>query len=163
MADTKYGTVDNYLACHDRGLRAHIPDIKRSQDNTGRREGIFPTEAFRYDPQADSYRCPAGQELKARRHHVKQQAVDYLCARGICDACELKKPVHDGKDRSLAQASSSSKRTGQDEGSSPIRSVLDRISGPGSISWSDPSPDRRGTASSGPAGGGSGGFRSRST
>jgi len=90
VADTKYGTVDNYLACHDRGLRAHIPDIKRSQDNTGRREGIFPTEAFRYDPQADSYRCPAGQELKARRHHVKQQAVDYLCARGICDACELR-------------------------------------------------------------------------
>jgi len=27
---------------------------------------------------------------KARRHHVKRQAVDYLCARGICDACQLR-------------------------------------------------------------------------
>jgi len=89
VADTKYGTVDNYLACHDRGLRAHIPDIKRSQDNSGRRKGIFPEEAFQYNPETDSYRCPAGQELKARRHHVKRQAVDYLCARGTCSACAL--------------------------------------------------------------------------
>jgi len=90
VADTKYGTVENYLGCHDRGLRAHIPDIKRSQDNSGRRKGIFPEEAFSYDPQTDRYRCPAGQELKPRRHHVKRQAVDYLCARGICDACALR-------------------------------------------------------------------------
>ena len=54
VADTKYGTVENYVACHDRGLRAHIPDIKRSQDNSGRRKGIFPEEAFSYDPQTDS-------------------------------------------------------------------------------------------------------------
>jgi hypothetical protein len=89
VADTKYGTVENYLACYDRGLRAHIPDIKRSQDNSGRREGIFPEEAFSYSQETDSYRCPAGQELTARRHHVKRQAVDYLCARGICSACAL--------------------------------------------------------------------------
>jgi transposase len=89
VADTKYGTVDNYLACHDRGLRAHIPDIKRSQDNSGRRKAIFPEEAFSYNPETDSYRCPAGQVLTARRHHVKRQAVDYLCARGTCSACAL--------------------------------------------------------------------------
>jgi hypothetical protein len=89
VADTKYGTVENYLACYDRGLRAHIPDIKRSQDNSGRRQGIFQEEAFSYNPETDSYRCPAGQELTARRHHVKRQAVDYLCARGICSACAL--------------------------------------------------------------------------
>lgn len=89
VADTKYGTVDNYLACHDRALRAHIPDIKRSQDNSGRRKGIFAEEAFSYNPQTDSYRCPAGQELKPRRHHVERQAVDYLCARGTCSACAL--------------------------------------------------------------------------
>ena len=90
VADTKYGTVENYLACHDRALRAHIPDIKRSQDNTGRREGIFPLEAFRYDPQADRYWCPAGQALEPRRRHAKRQSVDYLCARGVCEACELR-------------------------------------------------------------------------
>ena len=48
-------------------------------------------------------------------------------------------------------------------GSEPDPRWPGRTSGPGSISWNAPSPARRGTASSGPAGGGSGGFRSRST
>ncbi|MBK7551663.1 MAG: hypothetical protein IPI61_08375 [Syntrophaceae bacterium] len=87
MADTKYGTVENYLACDDRGLKAHIPDIKRSQEDTGRRKGIFPEEAFQYHPETDVYMCPAGQALRPRRHHRKKQAVDYLCDRGLCDAC----------------------------------------------------------------------------
>ena len=26
VADSKYGTIENFLACHDRGLKAHIPD-----------------------------------------------------------------------------------------------------------------------------------------
>lgn len=90
VADTKYGTVDNYLSCHDRGIRAHIPDIKQSQENTGRRKGIFSEQAFRYNPETDRYLCPAGQELAPRRHHVTRQAVDYLCARGICEACALR-------------------------------------------------------------------------
>ncbi len=90
VADTKYGTVENYLACDDRGLKAHIPDIKRSQENTGRRKGIFPEGAFQYHPETDVYVCPAGQSLRPRRHHRKQQAVDYLCDRGVCDACPLR-------------------------------------------------------------------------
>jgi transposase len=90
VADTKYGTVENYLACDDRGLKAHIPDLKRSQENTGRRKGIFPEEAFHYHPETDVYVCPAGQTLRPRRRHRKQQAVDYLCDRGLCDACPLR-------------------------------------------------------------------------
>jgi hypothetical protein len=46
VADTEYGTAENDLARHDRGQRAHIPDSKQSQNNTGRREGIFPREVF---------------------------------------------------------------------------------------------------------------------
>jgi len=28
VADSKYGTVENFLACHDRGVEAHMPDLK---------------------------------------------------------------------------------------------------------------------------------------
>jgi transposase len=31
VADTKYGTVENYLACCDLGINAHIPDLKRTK------------------------------------------------------------------------------------------------------------------------------------
>ena len=30
VADSKYGTIDNYLACHDEGIKAHMPDMKRA-------------------------------------------------------------------------------------------------------------------------------------
>ena len=90
VADTKYGTVENYLACGDRGLKARFPDIKQSQANTGRRKGIFPEEAFRQEPETDLYVCPAGRVLRPRRHHRKQPAIDYLCDRGVCDACALR-------------------------------------------------------------------------
>lgn len=60
VADAKYGTADNYLACYERGIAAHMPDLKTAQDRTGRRRDIFPEEAFRYDPEADDSRQRQG-------------------------------------------------------------------------------------------------------
>ncbi len=31
IADSKYGTIDNYLACYDRGVAAHLPDLKKER------------------------------------------------------------------------------------------------------------------------------------
>ncbi|MGH9879660.1 MAG: transposase, partial [Nitrososphaerales archaeon] len=41
VADSKYGTISNYLGCYDRGIRAHIPDLKGVQSKSGSRAGIF--------------------------------------------------------------------------------------------------------------------------
>lgn len=30
VADSKYGTIDNYLACHDQGIKAHMPDMGKA-------------------------------------------------------------------------------------------------------------------------------------
>jgi hypothetical protein len=30
MADSKYGTIGNLFACHDRGLRPYISDLKKT-------------------------------------------------------------------------------------------------------------------------------------
>jgi transposase len=90
VADSKYGTVENYLECYDLGIKAHIPDLKKKQDNTGSREGIFKEEDFNYDAQTDTYRCPAGQCLELRRHHTQRRAVEYVCARNVFRSCPLK-------------------------------------------------------------------------
>ena len=87
VADSKYGTVENYLKCYDLGIKAHIPDLKKKQDNTGRREGIFGEEAFEYDPNTDTYRCPAGQIMKIRRYQKKRKAFEYLCASDVSAVC----------------------------------------------------------------------------
>ena len=54
VADSTYGTKENYLACHDRGMHAHIPDLKGKQDKGKRRADIFPAEDFIYDEATDT-------------------------------------------------------------------------------------------------------------
>jgi len=90
IADTKYGTIENYLACHDRQIKAHIPDLKASQDKGNRRAGIFPENAFVYDPATDTYRCPANQILKRRKQKKKREALEYGISIRICRSCSIR-------------------------------------------------------------------------
>lgn len=90
IADTKYGTVENYLACHDRNIKAHIPDLKTSQDKGNRRVGIFPENAFAYDPATDTYRCPGNQMLKRRKQKKKIDAFEYGISIRLCRNCPLR-------------------------------------------------------------------------
>jgi transposase len=90
VADTKYGTVDNYLHCHDRDIAAHIPDLNACQDGKGRRKDIFPEEAFIYDPATDTYRCPANQTLKRRKHKKKRKTFEYGISIRLCRSCPLR-------------------------------------------------------------------------
>jgi len=89
VADSKYGTVENFLHCHDHKIAAHIPDLKEQQEKSGSRAGIFNEEDFIYDAQTDTYRCPAGQRLELRRHHTQRQAVEYVCVRKVFRSCPL--------------------------------------------------------------------------
>jgi len=90
VADSKYGTVENYVECQARGISPHMADLNSKQSGTGRRAGIFTDGQFVYDRATDTYRCPAGQTLSPARHHTKRQATDYTAAKGVCDACPLR-------------------------------------------------------------------------
>jgi len=90
VADTAYGTIDNYIACSDLGINAHIPDLKDSQKRGGLRNGLFTDDAFLYDPEHNVYRCPAGKELKHRGANKKRKTLIYKCSARICDSCNLK-------------------------------------------------------------------------
>src|SRR6266496_3644411 len=41
VADHKYGTNENYVACQERGIETHMGEATRNTTNTGRKEGIF--------------------------------------------------------------------------------------------------------------------------
>lgn len=89
VADTKYGTVENYLQCCDLRVNAHIPDLKKSQEGRESRRGIFTEDAFQYDSTTDTYQCPAGQQLKKRNYNSKRDAFEYKCPARVCLACHL--------------------------------------------------------------------------
>jgi hypothetical protein len=91
VADSKYGTIDNFLLCHDREVKAHIPSIEKSHRGTGRRKGIFPKEAFTYDPETDTFICPAGQTLRRRNYNKKRKHYEYKASAEKCNQCKLKK------------------------------------------------------------------------
>jgi transposase len=89
VADHKYGTVENFVACQQLGMRTHLGDA-RGKHHHIRSEGIFPDSAFRYDPRTNTYRCPAGQTMKPRRLHPFKRTWEYQLPKAVCTACRLR-------------------------------------------------------------------------
>ena len=90
VADSKYGSIENYLACHDRGIKAHFSSLEEAQHGTGTKKGIFDKEAFTYNAESDTFTCPAGKTMKRRKFYKKRQHYEYITAAGTCNRCQLK-------------------------------------------------------------------------
>jgi len=86
--DTKYGTIENIKALEDTGIRAYVP-----LPDWEERYEVWSASHFRYEPQADQYRCPQGQLL----HRVGGVHPDgrqlYRAPASICNAAQSKGSV----------------------------------------------------------------------
>ena len=89
VADHKYGTNENYVACQERAITTHMGDVA-SKVHRGSDQGIFGDEAFTYDAVHDLYRCPAGQTLKPRRLNPIRRTLEYKAPARVCAACVLR-------------------------------------------------------------------------
>lgn len=90
VADSKYGTIDNFPACHDQGIKAHIPDLRDVAISRIAKTDIFMEDRFSYDPASDTYTCPAGVRLKPKSQHIARQGRDYGAPKKACAACQLR-------------------------------------------------------------------------
>ncbi len=83
--DTKYGTIENIKALEDAGIRAYVP-----LPNWEERYEVWSASHFRYEAQADQYRCPQGQKL----HRVGGINPDgrqlYRAPASLCNDCPVK-------------------------------------------------------------------------
>lgn len=89
VADHKYGTVENFVACQQRGVVSHMGDARGKQNNP-KAQGLFDESAFAYDAASNTYRCPAGQTMRARRLHPKRRTWEYHLPKAVCAACALR-------------------------------------------------------------------------
>jgi IS5 family transposase len=89
VADSKYGTIENFLACRDRGIQAHMPDLRGAAIKRIVKLNIFLDDRFQYDPVKDVYNCPAGNTLKPKSLHIDRQSRDYAAPKKVCAACHL--------------------------------------------------------------------------
>ena len=90
VADSKYGTIDNYLACSDRGVTPHFESLDKGHRGSGRRQGIFEPSQFVYNPDEDLFVCPAGERLEPRKFKKKRNHFEYSLPAKVCNKCVLK-------------------------------------------------------------------------
>jgi hypothetical protein len=87
VGDAQYGTNENFAACHKRGIRSHMADLKRTYKNDVS-AAVFGEEKFQYNAEKDIYICPVGKTLKCRRQdrglHV------YGISAKVCRNCSLR-------------------------------------------------------------------------
>jgi transposase len=86
VADTKYGTADNFIACQQQGWGTHLGDVLSRQKNDPKREGIFTESAFTYQPARNVYSVPGRAGVDAAPSAARppelgvQNPSQHLCA-----------------------------------------------------------------------------------
>jgi transposase len=93
-ADTGYGSAETLAWIDARGIATHIPVF----DKSTRHDGTFSRVDFSYNPDADTYTCPAGKSLQryrrrfktARNRPPKDDTLRYRAGKADCQACPLK-------------------------------------------------------------------------
>ena len=87
VADSKYGTNENYSALKEKGIKTHIKDLGATR---ALHTDVFGKDKFEYVAERDVYICPAGKELQRRSWNRKRQWTKYRIDKDHCASCELK-------------------------------------------------------------------------
>lgn len=90
VADSKYGTIENLLECHDRCLKAHMPALRILGKDSSSRHGIYPDDHFIYDKRTDTLICPAKNKLTKRTFHQHRNTIEYVASKNACKNCLLR-------------------------------------------------------------------------
>ena len=87
VADRGYFSGTQLLACRAEGIRALVPK-PRTSGSRGR--GLFTKDDFRYEPEQDQYRCPAGELLAWRYTAVEKGLNTHMYFSAACAHCAIK-------------------------------------------------------------------------
>jgi transposase len=86
VADTKYGTIENYAQLKQDGIATHLKNLAETKKDTG----LFGKEDFPYDSERDAYICPAGHPLEKRSYNPNRKWVEYKASKKACRVCPLR-------------------------------------------------------------------------
>jgi len=91
VADSQYGTTENYLKCQERGIQPHIPPLAEVNNQARlRHEGKFTSKQFVYDQPTDTYTCPAGRTLRRVGIRKQEKVIVYAARSADCQQCPLR-------------------------------------------------------------------------
>ncbi len=88
VADKGYFKIEDIEACEKAGMAPYVP---RPQRGPSVRAGFFRKDEFKYDPETDSFTCPAGQRLTPYSSSALRQLKKINYAnRKACRDCPLR-------------------------------------------------------------------------
>ena len=99
VADTGYMNGEQAQRCEQAGISPVVP-MQRPASTTG--EQFYPKSRFAYDPDSDTYRCPAGELLRRFKRSRAEQKDFYGTRR--CATCPLKAQCTPGKRRRIVRS-----------------------------------------------------------
>jgi hypothetical protein len=101
VADTGYCSREQVRRCVAQGIEPNVPP----KHPPVTRQGLYPLEAFRYEPEKDAYLCPNNRML-TRHSDVVRESVTYQMyySTVACRGCPLLAKCTKGKYRKLAIA-----------------------------------------------------------
>ena len=98
-ADTTYGNEEFLQWLRERDITPYM----RTRDSIHRKNSPFyGPERFTYQPESNSYRCPAGQQLNYGGRNLRNRTYAYIGTRKRCGGCTLKAQCTSGAFRFLA-------------------------------------------------------------
>jgi transposase len=101
VADAGYSNGAQAEACEATGILPHVP-ANRGVNNHG--DGtLFDRSEFIYQPESDTFLCPAGQKLARKQLSRKDRAVYYAGLPDVCGSCALKSQCTMGSRRLVSR------------------------------------------------------------
>ncbi len=100
VADRGYYKSQEIKASEDAGLITYIP---KSHTSSNKAHGLFDRSKFRYLPQEDVYRCPAGETLPRRTTMQDNGKTMIRYWSSNCQSCLLKSKCTTGKERHVSR------------------------------------------------------------
>ncbi|MEN8800874.1 MAG: transposase, partial [Thiogranum sp.] len=94
--DRGYFKGEEILACDKAKITTYLPRPQTSRSIT---KGLFSKRDFHYLPEADEYRCPAGERLIWRMTQEKDGLTQHSYWSSNCQACCIKAKCTTGKER----------------------------------------------------------------
>jgi transposase/IS5 family transposase len=101
VADKGYFKIEDIEACEKAGMEPYVP---RPQRGPSVRKGLFRKDEFKYDPETDSFICPAGQRLTPYSSSALRQLKKINYAnRTACRDCPLRARCTDNQFRTVSR------------------------------------------------------------
>lgn len=88
VADAGYSNGEQASRCEEAGMIPHVPATRNVNNQGG--GNLFDRTEFTWQPETDSYLCPAGKMVRRKQLHRKDRAVLYQAQASDCGPCSLK-------------------------------------------------------------------------